>query len=121
MFHNIVEYCLQPHKHDVIDKQYQSFLTQDVNTLINVHKLERKYDNVLASPTTKKKHILLLYEEQDELDKAIVTYLNDGLARGQFCIYITFKPLNENYCYNSDLEIQDCQKNMGHRHLIGFS
>lgn len=116
MLHNIIEYYLTSHKIDVIDNQSQKILDQDVRTLINIHKLENKYANVLSTPTTKKRHILLLYEEQDELDKTIITYLNDGLARGQSYIYVTFDPVKENY--ENYLELKDCQKNIKEGNLV---
>lgn len=103
---------MKSHNYDVNNSLYQRFLAHDVKTMINIHKPEHKYTNVLATPITKKRHILLLYEEQAELDRAIVTYVNDGLSRGQLCMYVTFDPLNENYYENPDLEIDDCHNNI---------
>jgi MEDS: MEthanogen/methylotroph, DcmR Sensory domain len=106
------------HNHDVNNNQNHSFLPRDVQTLINIQKSEHKYTNILAHPSTNKRHILLLYEEQADLDKAIVTYLNDGLARGPLCIYVTFDTVKENCYGNSDLEIKDCQKNIAEGNLV---
>lgn len=79
---------------------YESSFISNLNpqifkTLVQHHEIVRENNhNVLINPSSKM-HILLLYKNDNELDKAISTYINEGLKKGQICIYGTFLPLDD--------------------------
>ncbi|TVP41928.1 hypothetical protein [Candidatus Nitrosocosmicus arcticus] len=45
-------------------------------------------------------HIILLYEDQQELDTAIANYINEGLKRGQLCVHASGQLNVPNYIQN---------------------
>ena len=66
-----------------------TFLTkEEIRTLCSCHSLlsiTNRY-NIIDDPPNNE-HILLLYNSEDERDKLAAKYINEGLIRGQLCVY----------------------------------
>jgi len=63
-------------------------------------------------------HVILLYDKQDDLDKAVSTYINEGLKRGQICIHASVSLANESYLENFSSQITNYQENLKKGNLI---
>jgi MEDS: MEthanogen/methylotroph, DcmR Sensory domain len=81
-------------------------------TLVN----EMNYD-ALINPCTNM-HLILLYNDQDDLDKAIAEYINEGLKRGQICVHASVSLANEGYLENFSSQITDYKGNLEKGNLI---
>jgi len=66
-----------------------TYLTkEEIRTLCSCHSLlsiSNRY-NIIDDPPNNE-HILLLYDNEDERDKLSAKYINEGLKRGQLCVY----------------------------------
>ena len=66
-----------------------TYLTkEEIRTLCSCHSLlsiTNRY-NIIDDPPNNE-HILLLYNNEDERDKLAAEYINEGLNRGQLCVY----------------------------------
>ena len=52
--------------------------TNEMKTLIKIHSLLRTENNVLVNPSSDTQHVLLLYRDKNDLEKAKVSYINEG-------------------------------------------
>ena len=82
-----------------------------MKTLIKIHSLLRTENNVLVNPSSDTQHVLLLYKDKNDLEKAIVTYINEGLKRDQLCIHSSVNLVSDNQIKNFELLINDYQEN----------
>jgi hypothetical protein len=87
-----------------------------LGTILKIHKSVNKEANILANP--KSKHVLLLYENHDELDSSLLTYINNGLKRVELCVYASVNLMNYNHIHNFTLQINDYQKNRKEGNLL---
>lgn len=66
-----------------------TYLTkEEIRTLCSCHSLlsiSNQYRIIDDPPISE--HILLLYDNEDERDKLAAEYINEGLKRGQLCVY----------------------------------
>ncbi|KAA2282974.1 MEDS domain-containing protein [Candidatus Nitrosocosmicus agrestis] len=74
-------------------------------------------ENILLSPTANA-HIILIHENQFDLDTAIATYINEGLKRGQLCIYASVSLANEGYLDDFSKRITNYKENLEEGNLI---
>jgi len=102
---------------------YEIGLMQEISpeafrTLVKNHTLinEMNYD-ALIDPSANM-HVILLYDKQDDLDKAVSTYINEGLKRGQICIHASVSLANESYLENFSSQITNYQENIEKGNLI---
>ncbi len=102
---------------------YEIGLMQEISpeafrTLVKNHTLinEMNYD-ALITPSTNM-HVILLYDEQDDLDKAISAYINEGLKRDQICVHASVSLTNEGYLENFSSQITNYQENLEKGNLI---
>lgn len=51
---------------------------------------------MLINPA-KKHHIAMLYDTLDEDDSIIASYLNEGLRKGEICVYVTSYYVEQGY------------------------
>ena len=81
-------------------------------TLVKNHTLinEMNYDALIAPCTNM--HLILLYDKQDDLDKAISAYIIEGLKRGQICVHASVSLANEGYLENFSSQITNYQENL---------
>ncbi|MGD9673281.1 MAG: hypothetical protein AB7U98_07370 [Candidatus Nitrosocosmicus sp.] len=93
-------------------------LSNEVRRLINIHRLFHRNNGIFVNPLTDTEHILLLYDNDDDLLAAVKKYLNEGLRGEQPCIHGTYKLMSENYIRNFGLEIEDYEKNRKEGNLI---
>ena len=63
-------------------------------------------------------HAALLYASKEELDAAISQYLNEGLSRGQFCVYATVRYRDEGYLDNFSSTIKNYKENVENKNLL---
>lgn len=66
-----------------------NYLTkEEIRTLCSCHSLLSitNHYNIIDDPPNNE-HILLLYNNEDERDKLAAKYINEGLNRGQLCVY----------------------------------
>ncbi len=66
-----------------------TYLTkEEIRTLCSCHSLLSitNHYNIIDDPPNNE-HILLLYNNEDERDKLAAKYINEGLNRGQLCVY----------------------------------
>jgi hypothetical protein len=102
---------------------YEIGLMQEIGpeafrTLVKNHTVinEMNYDALIDSSTNM--HVILLYDKQDDLDKAVSTYINEGLKRGQICIHASVSLANESYLENFSSQITNYQENLEKGNLI---
>jgi MEDS: MEthanogen/methylotroph, DcmR Sensory domain len=102
---------------------YEIELMQEISpeafkTLVKNHTLinEMNYD-ALITPSNNM-HLILLYAKQDDLDKAISAYINEGLKRGQTCVHASVSLANEGYLENFSSQITNYQENIEKGNLI---
>lgn len=87
-------------------------------TLVKHH--EKMYENnynALVNPSSNM-HIMLIYKDDNELDNAITTYINEGLKKGQICIYGTFSSINEKLSQYLASSILNYKENIEKGNLI---
>lgn len=63
-------------------------------------------------------HIILLYENQVDLNNAFITYINEGLKRGQLCIFGSVLLHNYDYLTNLSSKIKNFEENIRNENLI---
>lgn len=63
-------------------------------------------------------HIILLYENQQELNDALITYINEGLERGQLCVFATVLLHNNDFLTNISHRIRNFENNIKNENLI---
>ncbi|HYF99393.1 MAG TPA: MEDS domain-containing protein [Candidatus Saccharimonadales bacterium] len=68
-------------------------------------------ENILVNPVANT-NIILIYENELDLDNAISTYLNEGLKRGQICVYASVSLGNNGYLENFSSHIVNYQENV---------
>ena len=93
-------------------------LSDRARTLINIDKTIHVENNILKNPTPNFQHILLLYEDENDLETSLQTYLNEGLDRDELCIHATVNLMNENYIKNFASQIEDYQKKRKESNLL---
>ena len=91
---------------------------RQMKTLLEHHGLvsNKNYD-YLADPFLNC-HIILLYEDQQELDTAIANYINEGLKRGQLCVHASVQLNGPNYIQNFSSKISDYERNVREGNLL---
>jgi KaiC/GvpD/RAD55 family RecA-like ATPase len=96
----------------------QEMSPEAFKTLVKNHTLinEMNYD-ALITPSNNM-HLILLYAKQDDLDKAISAYINEGLKRGQTCVHASVSLANEGYLENFSSQITNYQENIEKGNLI---
>jgi CRISPR/Cas system-associated endoribonuclease Cas2 len=64
------------------------FTKEEIRTLCSCHSLLSisNHYRIIDDPPINE-HILLLYDSEDERDKLAAEYINEGLKRGQLCVY----------------------------------
>lgn len=75
------------------------------------------YNDLLTSPHINA-HIILVYENEIDLDKAISHYINEGLNRGQLCIHATTNLKNKGYIENWSTSISNFDNNIQDGNLL---
>lgn len=102
---------------------YEVGLMQEISpeaftTLVKDHTLinEMNYDALIAPSTNM--HMILLYDKQNDLDKAISAYINVGLKRGQICVHASVSLSNEGYLKNFSSRIKNYEENLEKGNLI---
>jgi len=73
--------------------------------------------NLLLNPPNRE-HIALLYENKQELHTAISQYINEGLARGQFCVFATVHYRDEGYIQDLSSSIVNFKDNLENGSLL---
>ncbi|HKU49279.1 MAG TPA: MEDS domain-containing protein [Nitrososphaera sp.] len=63
-------------------------------------------------------HVALLYENRDELDSAVSLYLNEGLRKGQLCVYATIRFRDEGYIERFSSTIVNYKENVENGNLV---
>ncbi len=63
-------------------------------------------------------HAALLYANKEELDMAISQYLNEGLSRGQLCVYATIRYRDEGHLENFSSMIKNYKENVDNKNLL---
>ncbi|MDF0679706.1 MAG: MEDS domain-containing protein [Candidatus Nitrosocosmicus sp.] len=102
---------------------YEIGLMQEISpetfrTLVKNHTLiNEMYYDALIDPSTNM-HVILLYDKQEDLDKAVSTYINEGLKRGQLCIHASVSLANKSYLENFSSQITNYQENLEKGNLI---
>jgi len=71
----------------------------------------------LLNPSNRQ-HIALLYENKADLDRAIAVYLNEGLRRGQVCVYATVHYRDEGHIDNFSKLIDSYEDNVEKDNLL---
>jgi hypothetical protein len=68
------------------------FTKEEIRTLCSCHSLLSisNHYRIIDDPPINE-HILLLYDSEDERDKLAAGYINEGLKRGQLCVYASVK------------------------------
>jgi len=63
-------------------------------------------------------HIILLYENQQELNDALIMYINEGLEQGQLCVFATVLLHNNDFFTNISHRIRNFENNIKNENLI---
>ena len=63
-------------------------------------------------------HIVLLYDNQQDLNHAFATYINEGLRRGQLCVIASVHLHNTNYLNDISSKIINFEENIQKKNLI---
>lgn len=82
-------------------------LSDQANALIKIHKSFKNENSVFEEPSSGFQHILLLYNNNDDLNLTLSRYLNAGLLRDELCIHASVDLLNQNYIKNFTSNIDD--------------
>jgi hypothetical protein len=93
-------------------------LSNQARTLISDDKTFYNDSKILVNLTPNGLHILLLYEDENDLMTSIKTYLNEGIRREELCIHATVNIMNENYIHDFTSQIEDDQKNKKDGNLL---
>jgi hypothetical protein len=93
-------------------------LSNEARVLLDIHKAFHTDNDIFSNPPSNTQHILLLYENDDDLLTAVKKYLNEGLRREHQCIHATYRQMSENYVINLALELEDYEKNRKEGNLI---
>jgi DcmR-like sensory protein len=70
------------------------------------------------TPFQECKHIALLYDSEQHRDDEIIKFINQGLARGQLCIYGTIHVRNKEYFKTLFSRIKDYEENTRNGNLM---
>ena len=73
--------------------------------------------SLLINPPNEK-HIVLVYDDPDVLDASIADYINEGLKRGQFCVYATIHVRDDGYADKFHSLITDYDENVKKGNLL---
>ena len=73
--------------------------------------------NLLLDPSARQ-HVALLYENTQELNEAIAVYINEGLRRGQLCVYATVHYRDEGHIEHFLTLIEDGKENVEKGNLL---
>ena len=84
----------------------------------NYHLLQHKSDDNFLLDPSPRAHIILIYENQVDLDNAIANYINEGLKRGQLCVYASVSLANEGHLENFSSQIINYQENVEKGNLV---
>ncbi|MDF0681124.1 MAG: hypothetical protein P0116_09190 [Candidatus Nitrosocosmicus sp.] len=106
---------MEPHEPDANN---DDLLKNQVRTLINLHKTFQVENKLFAKLTSNVQHILLIYENNNDLDIYIKQYINEGLKWWELCIHATVNLMSENYIKNFASGIEDYRKNREECNLI---
>jgi hypothetical protein len=91
---------------------------RQMKALLKHHDLvSNKNYNYLTNPFLNC-HIILLYEDQQELDTAIADYINEGLKRGQLCVHASVQLNGPNYIQNFSSKINNYERNLREGNLL---
>ncbi len=63
-------------------------------------------------------HIILLYDNQQDLNDAYITYINEGLARGQLCVFASVLLQNNDFLRNISPKIINFEQNVQNKNLV---
>ncbi len=63
-------------------------------------------------------HIILLYDNQQDLNDAYITYINEGLARGQLCVFASVLLQNNDFLRNVSPKIINFKENVQNKNLV---
>ena len=63
-------------------------------------------------------HIILLYDNQQELNDAYITYINEGLARGQLCVFASVLLQNNDFLKDISSKIINFEVNVQNENLV---
>jgi hypothetical protein len=81
------------------------------------HEAYRNLYNVLENPMPHQ-HIALVYETSDQRDAASVRYINEGLKRGQLCVYASIHLRDSGHAARISKMIVDYDKNVREGNLV---
>ena len=92
---------------------------KEIREKVKSHRLSQHEidNNVLLDPYPNS-HIILIYENQVDLDNAVATYINEGLKRGQLCVYASVSLANEGHLENFSSQIINYQENVEKGNLV---
>ena len=98
-----------------------TYLTkEEIRTLCSCHSLismTNHYDIIENPPVNE--HIALLYDNEDERDTLAANYINEGLKRGQLCVYASvMDPDSENMNNTLKSKIVDFDNNIKEGNLV---
>lgn len=77
---------------------------------------EDNHNSLLEPPINS--HIVMIYENQFDLDIAIISYINEGLRKVQRCIHASVRIGNKDYAENLSANIIEYKKNIENGNLI---
>jgi hypothetical protein len=63
-------------------------------------------------------HIILLYDNQQDLTDSYITYINEGLARGQLCVFASVLLQNNDFLRNISPKIINFEQNVQNKNLV---
>ena len=102
-------------KHELKCHGYEpiAYKTTSNNARISISDDKTFYNdsNVLVNLVPNAQHILLLYEDENDLLISVKTYLNEGLKRAELCIHVTVNLIDASYIENFSSQIEDYQEN----------
>lgn len=79
--------------------------------LIGVNNSLTYNESIFVNPSSGFQHILLLYNDKNDLNNSVNRFLNEGLRRNQICIHATVSLLDMNYIKNFVVQIENYRKN----------
>lgn len=105
---------MKNHKTDAFN---DALIINEAKNLINLHKCFDVKNDIFGDVTSKVQHILLIYENMNDLETYIQQYVNEGLKRKELCVHATVNLMGENYIKNFATGIHDYHKNRKERNL----
>ena len=63
-------------------------------------------------------HIILLYNDQQDLNDAYITYINEGLAQGQLCVFASVLLQNNDFLKDISPKIINFEENVQNENLL---